>query len=175
MQLPLRRSYLHLNYYLTSDSEIWFLFLGVISSPCDFNIYGTHGVITSESAKNLISCRWVISAPANHSIRLNFTIFQLDSLSFWKPTYIEAYNGKNESSTLLGKFTGTRGHFTVWTNGRFLLIKLTKGYKYSLCNFKSVFATSKSKGEFQYCGFNTTPDEWYEMYRIYSIKRRSVY
>ena len=90
----------------------------------------------------------MISAPANHSIRLNFTIFQLDSLSSWKPTYIEAYNGKNESSTLLGKFTGTRGHFTVWTNGRFLLIKLTKGYKYSLCNFKSVFATSKSKGEF---------------------------
>ena len=121
------------------------LFIVFSSPPCYLASKGSHGVISSDSAKNHLSCRWLITVPANHKVRLNFTQFLLDS--FRNETHIQIFSGKDESNPLLGTFTGSSGHFTVEANGNIMMIKLTKGRNNSLCVFKGVFSSIKSKGE----------------------------
>jgi len=67
--------------------------------------------------------------------------------SFRNETHIQIFSGKDESNPLLATFTGSSGHFTVEANGNIMMIKLTKGRNNSLCVFKGVFSTIKSKGE----------------------------
>ena len=50
---------------------------------------------------------------------------------------------------LLGAFSGTRKPFQVQSSGPFMLVKLEKqGDVPTLCNFKGIFISNTTKGEF---------------------------
>lgn len=120
-----------------------FVFLVFSSSLCYLALNGSQGIISSDSAGNYLSCRWVITVPSHYNVRLNFTLFQLDSSS--NETFIQVYGGKD--NPLLGSFTGIREHFIVQANGNIMMIKLTKGNNNSLSNFRGVFTSVTSTGK----------------------------
>ena len=117
------------------------------SAPCLLTLKDSSGVISSESsAKNKV-CRWVIAALSQHHIKLKFTIFQLSDSHEFGRNLIQVYDGRTKNKKSLGVFTGTRRPFNIQSSGQFMVIKLTKKFATSLCNFKGVYTSNTTKGE----------------------------
>ena len=126
------------------------------SAPCSFAVNGSSGLISSSSSEKYFNCTWIITVPSNHTVKLNFTIFQLSAE--WSKAEIKVFDGRSTSDTLLGIFTGAKRPFIVQSSDRFMLIKLEKSSAISLSYFKSAFFSSSTKGEslsvYQYCSLN---------------------
>ena len=125
------------------------LFTDVYSEPCFFTLNNSNGIISSDPTGNYSSCSWVVTAPLHHNILLNFTIFHLPASPVNGKCYVQVYDGRDISETLLGNFTGRRGPFPVQSSGRYMLIKLIKkrNAQPSNCNFTAVYFSSTSIGE----------------------------
>ena len=127
-------------------------------STCDYHVNGSSGEsISSEfnSSKDCKTSSWVIMAPMNHNVRLQFETFQLSDLRLsrwtWIHPHMQIYDGRYPADdTSLGVFTGARRPFTVQSSGRFMLVKVIfqelfwKGY---LNNLKGVYTFKRTKGK----------------------------
>jgi len=133
----------------------------VFSKTCNFVVNGSSGEsITSEfeSSEDCETSIWVITAPLNHNVRLQFATFQLSDFilrwhewfEYWIHPYMQIYDGRNTTDTSLGVFTGARRPFTIQSSGRFMLVKLRFAklwWRRYLSNLKGVYT------------FNTTKDK----------------
>ena len=126
-----------------------FFFTDVHAAPCLFTVNGSSGLISSESSGNYEDCSWVIIAPIQHNIRLQFATFHLPDSSVNGTSYVQVHDGKHSSDTLLGNFTGIKEPFTVQSSDRFMLVKLIKKINVQppLCNFTAVYTSSTTIGE----------------------------
>ena len=96
----------------------------------------------------MYNCTWIITAPSNHTVKLNFTIFNLRG--YGAKTYrgeIEVYDGKSKNDTLLGIFSGSRRPFIVQTSGQFMMVTFKRYHEEAFFNFKGVYSSSSIKGE----------------------------
>ena len=96
----------------------------------------------------MYNCTWIITAPSNHAVKLNFTIFNLRG--YGVKTYsseIEVYDGKSKNDTLLGIFSGSRRPFIVQTSGQFMMVTFKRYHEEAFFNFKGVYSSSSIKGE----------------------------
>ena len=120
------------------------------ANPC-FNYVGSsNGVISSSITKNnsMYDCTWIITAPSNHTVKLNFTIFNLRG--YGAKTYrgeIEVYDGKSKNDTLLGIFSGSRRPFIVQTSGQFMMLTFKRYHELGFFNFEGVYSSTSIKGE----------------------------
>ena len=125
-------------------------FSDVHANPC-FNYVGSsNGVISSSISKNfsMYGCTWIITAPSNHTVKLNFTIFNLRG--YGAKTYrseIEVYDGKSKNDTLLGIFSGSRRPFIVQTSGQFMMLTFKRYHELGFFNFEGVYSSTSIKGE----------------------------
>ena len=125
-------------------------FSDVHADPC-FNYVGSsNGVISSSITKNysMYDCTWIIRAPSNHTMKLNFTIFNLRG--YGAKTYrseIEVYDGKSKNDTLLGIFSGSRRPFIVQTSGQFMVLTFTRYHEFAYFIFEGVYSSTSIKGE----------------------------
>ena len=125
-------------------------FSDVHADPC-FNYVGSsNGVISSSITKNysMYDCTWIIRAPSNHTIKLNFTIFNLRG--YGAKTYrseIEVYDGKSKNDTLLGIFSGSRRPFIVQTSGQFMMLTFKRYHELAFFSFEGVYSSTSKKGE----------------------------
>ena len=125
-------------------------FSDVHADPC-FNYVGSsNGVISSSITKNysMYDCTWIIRAPSNHTMKLNFTIFNLRG--YGANTYrseIEVYDGKSKNDTLLGIFSGSRRPFIVQTSGQFMMLTFKRYHERGFFNFEGVYSSTSIKGE----------------------------
>ena len=109
---------------------------------------GSVGMFSSASSRNYKDRSWVITTPVNHNIQLRFTTFQLSESQKFGTNRIQIYDGKkSEEPKLLGDLTGTRRPFTIQSSGRFMLVKLTKKYAFSLSNVQGVWSSSTTKSK----------------------------
>ena len=96
----------------------------------------------------MYDCTWIIRAPSNHTMKLNFTIFNLRG--YGANTYrseIEVYDGKSKNDTLLGIFSGSRRPFIVQTSGQFMMLTFKRYHELAFFNIKGVYSSSSIKGE----------------------------
>ena len=120
------------------------------ANPCFYNVGSSNGVISSSFTKNysMYNCTWIITAPSSHTVKLNFTIFNLRG--YGVKTYrseIEVYDGKSKNDTLLGIFSGSRRPFIVQTSGQFMMVTFKRNHEEAFFNFKAVYSSSSIKGE----------------------------
>ena len=125
-------------------------FSDVHANPCFYDVGSSNGVISSSITKNysMYDCTWIIRAPSNHTIKLNFTIFNLRG--YGAKTYrseIEVYDGKSKNDTLLGIFSGSRRPFIVQTSGQFMMLTFKRYHESAFFNFKGVYFSTSIKGE----------------------------
>ena len=96
----------------------------------------------------MYDCTWIIRAPSNHTMKLNFTIFNLRG--YGAKTYrseIEVYDGKSKNDTLLGIFSGSRRPFIVQTSGQFMMLIFKRYHEFGFFNFEGVYSSTSIKGE----------------------------
>ena len=120
------------------------------ANPCFYDVGSSNGVISSSFTKNysMYNCTWIITAPSNHTVKLNFTIFNLRG--YGAKTYrseIEVYDGKSKNDTLLGIFSGSRRPFIVQTSGQFMMLTFKRYHELAFFNFKGVYTSTSIKGE----------------------------
>ena len=120
------------------------------ANPCFYDVGSSNGVISSSFTKNysMYNCTWIITAPSNHTVKLNFTIFNLRG--YGVKTYrseIEVYDGKSKNDTLLGIFSGSRRPFIVQTSGQFMMVAFKRNHEEAFFNFTGVYSSSSIKGE----------------------------
>ena len=125
-------------------------FSDVHANPCFYDVGSSNGVISSSITKNysMYDCTWIIRAPSNHTMKLNFTIFNLRG--YEAKTYrseIEVYDGKSKNDTLLGMFSGSRRPFIIQTSGQFMMLTFKRYHELAFFNFKGVYSSSSIKGE----------------------------
>ena len=125
-------------------------FSDVHANPCFYDVGSSNGVISSSFTKNysMYNCTWIITAPSNHTVKLNFTIFNLRG--YGAKTYrseIEVYDGKSKNDTLLGIFSGSRRPFIVQTSGQFMMVNFKRYHERTFFNFKGVYSSSSIRGE----------------------------
>ena len=128
-----------------------FSHLFAVVQPCLFSVSGSSGFISSSGAKNYYHCTWIITVPSNHTVQLKFTIFRLandpwDGLSnypYVDQAKIQVHDGKGKNDAVLGVFTGARQPFIIQTSGRFMMFTLQKDYRWTQCNFKGTFISSR--------------------------------
>ena len=123
-------------------------FSDVHANPCFYDVGSSNGVISSSITKNysMYDCTWIIRAPSNHTIKLNFTIFNLRGYGA-KTSEIEVYDGKSKNDTLLGIFSGSRRPFIVQTSDQFMMVTFKRYHEVALFNFEGVYSSSSVKGE----------------------------
>ena len=125
-------------------------FSDVHADPCFYDVGSSDGVISSSFTKNysMYNCTWIITAPSNHTVKLNFTIFNLRGYGAKKyRSEIEVYDGKSKNDTLLGIFSGSRSPFIVQTSGQFMMVNFKRYKKWAYFNFRGVYSSSSIKGE----------------------------
>ena len=120
------------------------------ANPCFYDVGSSNGVISSSITKNysMYDCTWIIRAPSNHTMKLNFTTFNLRG--YEAKTYrseIEVYDGKSKNDTLLGIFSGSRRPFIIQTSGQFMMLTFKRYHELAFFNFKGVYSSSSIKGE----------------------------
>ena len=132
-----------------------FAHLFAVVQPCWFSVNGSSGFISSSGVKYYYAnyyyyrCTWIITVPSNHTVKLKFTIFRLSDVPwlFSGPWFgqakIHVHDGKRNTDTVLGVFTGPRQPFIIQTSGRFMMLTLQKQYSYTPCNFKGTFISSR--------------------------------
>ena len=120
-----------------------FAHLFAVVQPRLFSVNGSRGFISSSGAKYCYPCKWIITVPSNHTVKLKFTIFRLPNDASWGQAKIQVHDGKGRSDTVLGIFSGARQPFTIQTSGRFMMFTLQKEYSFSPCNFKGTFIGSR--------------------------------
>ena len=125
-------------------------FSDVHANPCFYDVGSSNGVISSSITKNysMYNCTWIITAPSNHTIKLNFTIFNLRG--YGAKTYrseIEVYDGKSKNDTLVGIFSGSKRPFIVQTSSQFMMVNFKRYHEWAFFNFKGVYSSSSIKGE----------------------------
>ena len=120
-----------------------FAHLFAVVQPRLFSVNGSRGFISSSGAKYCYPCKWIITVPTNHTVKLKFTIFRLPNDPIWGQAKIQVHDGKGRSDTVLGIFSGARQPFTIQTSGRFMMLTLPKKYSFTPCNFKGTFIGSR--------------------------------
>ena len=120
-----------------------FAHLFAVVQPRLFSVNGSRGFISSSGAKYCYPCKWIITVPSNHTVKLKFTIFRLPNDAIWGQAKIQVHDGKGRSDTVLGIFSGARQPFTIQTSGRFMMLTLQKKYSFTPCNFKGTFIGSR--------------------------------
>ena len=126
--------------------KLIFAHLFAVVQPCSFSVDGSSGFISSSGVKYYdYTCKWIITVSSNHTVKLKFTIFRLLYHPWYGQAKIQVHDGKGESDTVRGIFSGTRQPFIIQTSGRFMMFTLEKGY-FVPCNFKGTFISSR-KGE----------------------------
>ena len=119
-----------------------FAHLFAVVQPRLFSVNGSRGFISSSGAKYCYPCKWIITVPSNHTVKLKFTIFRLPYYPIWRQAKIQVHDGKGKNDTVLGIFSGARQPFIIQTSGRFMMFTLEKGYSVP-CNFKGTFISSR--------------------------------
>ena len=126
-----------------------FAHLFAVVQPRLFSVNGSRGFISSSGAKGCYPCKWIITVPSNHTVKLKFTIFRLSN-DPWLPidlphgiAKIQVHDGKRKNDTVLGVFTGARQPFIIQTSGRFMMFTLQKRFPFTPCNFKGTFIGSR--------------------------------
>ena len=120
-----------------------FAHLFAVVQPRLFSVNGSRGFISSSGAKYCYPCKWIITVPSNHTVKLKFTIFRLLYHPWYGQAKIQVHDGKGESDTVLGIFSGARQPFIIQTSGRFMMLTLQKKYSFTPCNFKGTFIGSR--------------------------------
>ena len=123
--------------------------LFAVVQPRLFSVSGSRGFISASVAKYCHHCKWIITVPSNHTVKLKFTIFRLSDYprlpneAWVGQAKIQVHDGKRNNDTVLGVFTGTRQPFIIQTSGRFMMFTLQKEYYFTPCNFKGTFIGSR--------------------------------
>ena len=126
-----------------------YLFSDVHADPCFYDVGNSNGVISSSITKNysMYNCTWIIRAPSNHTVKLTFTIFNLDDYSSTFRSEIKVFDGKSKNDTLLGIFSGSRRPFIVQTSGQFMMVTFKRYHELGFFNFEGVYSSTSIKGE----------------------------
>ena len=126
-----------------------FAHLFAVVQPCLFSVSGSSGFISSSGTKYREHCKWIITVPSNHTVKLKFTTFRLSDVP-WLPSgpwfgqaKIHVHDGKRKTDTVLGVFTGASQPFIIQTSGRFMMLTLQKEFSSTPCNFKGTFISSR--------------------------------
>ena len=126
-----------------------FVHLFTVVRPCLFSVNGSSGFISSSGVKyNDYTCKWIITVPSNHTVKLKFTIFRLSDDQrlpdgrWVGQAKIHVHDGKRKNDAVLGVFTGARQPFIIQASGRFMMFTLQKDYN-TPCNFKGTFISSR--------------------------------
>ena len=120
-----------------------FAHLFAVVQPRLFSVNGSRGFISSSGAKYCYPCKWIITVPSNHTVKLKFTIFRLPNYPIWRQAKIQVHDGKGKNDTVLGIFSGARQPFIIQTSGRFMMFTLQKSFPFTPCNFKGTFIGSR--------------------------------
>ena len=124
-------------------------FSDVHTNPCFYDVGSSNGVISSSITKNysMYNCTWIITAPSNHTVKLTFTVFNLDDYSPTFRSEIKVFDGKSKNETLLGIFSGSRRPFLVQTSGQFMVLTFTRYHEFAYFIFEGVYSSTSIKGE----------------------------
>ena len=124
-------------------------FSDVHANPCFYDVGSSNGVISSSITKNysMYNCTWIITAPSNHTVKLTFTVFNLDDYSPTFRSEIKVFDGKSKNDTLLGIFSGSRRPFIVQTSGQFMMVTFKRYHEFGFFSFKAVYFSTSIKGE----------------------------
>ena len=132
--------------------KLIFAHLFAVVQPCSVSVNGSSGFISSSGVKYYdYTCKWIITVPSNHTVKLKFTIFRLAN-DPWLPNVpwpwlgqakIQVFDGKGKNDTVLGTFTGARQPFIIQTSGRFMMLTLQKTSWATPRNFKGTFIGSR--------------------------------
>ena len=124
-------------------------FSDVHAKTCFYDVGSSNGVISSSITKNysMYKCTWIITAPSNHTVKLTFTVFNLDDYSPTFRSEIKVFDGKSKNDTLLGIFSGSRRPFIVQTSGQFMMVTFKRYHLLGFFSFKAVYFSTSIKGE----------------------------
>ncbi len=101
------------------------------------------------------NCSWLIQPQDAHSIRLEFTEFELeeaeeDGKSYYD--YVSIYDGSDESAPLLGKYAGNNIPNSITSTGSSMFIKFSSDLRKELDGFSAFYQTITPV----YCNSNNT-------------------
>ena len=119
------------------------------ADPCFYDVGSSDGVISSSITKNysMYNCKWIITAPSNHTVKLTFTIFNLEDFSSTFRSEIKVFDGKSKNDTSLGIFSGSRRPFIVQTSGQFMMLTFNRNHELTFFNFEGAYSSTSIKGE----------------------------
>ena len=94
---------------------------------------------------NSMTCRWIITVPQGHLVRLSFNDFQLTScfVSCSSCDHLEVRDGTDDSSAQLARYCGTELPYDVQSSGQSLWIEFVST---STNNEKGFLATYTTVG-----------------------------
>ncbi len=124
---------------------------------CDFDLDVAKRIIKYESSCEHTVCSCIISAPPEHHIRLELSLFRLADfysresfkIMLLVQDWFYVFDGNSTSHTLLWNFTGTQRPFTIQSSGRFMMIQLERD-RWSRSFFKGSYNYSKTKGKLMF-------------------------
>ena len=92
-------------------------------------------------------CTWLIEAPQGQYIYLHFSSFHLEYVSASCPwDFVEIFDGYSDSSSKIIKACGQLAPWTVYSSGRFLLVKFHSDGIIMMPGFSALYqAVSSSK------------------------------
>ena len=142
---------------MAANAIIHILFSGIsllpsVNGVCDKNgalLTGSFGSFTSpnypSNYPNSTTCRWIISVPEGHRVKLTFKTFLLETCvisSSCSCDHVKVRDGKDSSSTELGTFCGGRtpGPTPILSSGRFMWIEFDSDFRTEDKGFSATYS-----------------------------------
>jgi len=110
------------------------------------SLIGNSGHFTSPNYPNNYpnskTCRWLISVPVGHRVKLTFETFLLETClvsSTCTCDHVEVRDGSDGGSRQLGKFCGNKKPDPIMSSGRFLWIEFDSDSSFTEKGFSATY------------------------------------
>ena len=120
------------------------------------SLTGSSGSITSpnypRNYPNSKTCRWIITVPEGHRVKLTFHTFLLETCivpSICTCDHVEVRDGQDGGSFKLGEYCGKRTPDPAYSTGRFMWIEFKSDSRTTDTGFRASY-TSESKFLFNF-------------------------
>ena len=110
------------------------------------SLTGSSGSFTSpnypRNYPNSNTCRWVVTVPEGHRVKLTFQTFLLETCivpSLCTCDHVEVRDGKDGDSSKLGKYCGSKTPDPIYSTGRFMWIEFESDFRTTETGFRATY------------------------------------
>uniref|UniRef100_H2YKV3 CUB domain-containing protein n=1 Tax=Ciona savignyi TaxID=51511 RepID=H2YKV3_CIOSA len=118
---------------------------------CGGILIGDSGAVTSPNypndyPPNTIDCYWILTAPTNEAIQLDFKDFAIESHSQCEKDYVLVMEGHTGDGEILGKFCGTDQPSTTKSSGNEMTVRFRSDSSTQNRGFEAIYKIASCGG-----------------------------